>query len=145
MSGKRDCQAAAATQSSPGASLPRQNLFSGYQAAWPIQTGPAAMYVWDRTSDPLVQDMHKILYGKDEERNANQGFFQKSNYIEKSTQISTGICCFHLLSEYAKTSSSLRNRLFSTLSLIPQLYWQLPFLSVKRIGKFFVFHVVFIK
>lgn len=80
MNGKRDCQAAAATQNSPGASLPREDLFSGYQAPWPIQTvtGPAAMYVWDRISDPLAQGMHKILYGKAEVRNhANEGLFQK--------------------------------------------------------------------
>lgn len=65
--------------------------------------------------------------------------------VEKSTQMSPEVCCFHLLSEYPKTSSSLRNRLFSTLILIPQLCWQFPFLLGKSIEKLFVFYVVFIK
>lgn len=81
----------------------------------------------------------EIMQTRDSSRN------KMTTTIEKSTQMSTVVCCFPLLSEYPKTSSSLRNRLFSTMNLIPQLYWQFPFLLGKRVDKIFVFYVVFMK
>lgn len=97
--------------------------------------------LWSRicTKSFIAKMKKEIMQIRDSSRN------QMISTREKSTQMSIGVYSFHLLSEYPKTSSSLRNRLFSTLSLIPQLYWQFPFLLGKRVDKLFVFHEVFMK